>query len=302
MSYNIEDLKNELREWMRKESPLTTYYKSLKCEGADQSGASDADKAKVEQPAFSQEELDELPTDVKARLTKLLDDNKTTKATAAELETKRQQTETFARSQQSRADRLEGVVKSHNLPIDGQSVVQQTPEQAAINSRYERLKAGGMEDKAAMAYAKMLADEAKQQREEILSTLGPLVGSVGSMQADRVLSDAKNGYQQVFANVELSQQIHQNVENLKKAGTPVTKETVDHLVSMAWGSHILKNPEAMKQQQTQIPQFGSTFSGGGHYTPPISQQNQAPTATQPETVSIISALSAELNRGLPKRK
>lgn len=298
------ELNEELREWLRPISPLTAFAKSLKNEGESGSPQTDPSKeVKVDSDLLAGLDLDELPTDVKERITKLKDAYEDTFKKNTELEDRRKQSEEFGRKQQSEAMQAKAVIRAHNL--DGQPAVQQSPEQQAIQSRFERLKAGGMEDKAAMAYAKMLADEAKQQRDEILSSLGPLVGSVGSMQADRVLSDAKQGYQQVFANNELSQQIHQNVGNLVKSGTPVTKETVDHLVSMAWGSHILKNPDALKtqMQQQQIPNFGNNpFNGGGGYVPPQQNGNQGPQATQNETVTIMNAVTAELRREVDAKK
>lgn len=295
----MKELNEELREWLRPISPLTAFAKSLKNEGESGSPTDPSKEVKVDSDPLAGLDLDELPTDVKERITKLKDAYEDTFKKNTELEDRRKQSEEFGRKQQSEAMQAKAVIRAHNL--DGQPAVQQSPEQQAIQSRFERLKADGMDEKNATIYAKLFAAEAKQQREEIFATLGPLVGSVGSMQADRVLSDAKQGYQQVFANNELSQQIYQNVGNLVKSGTPVTKETVDHLVSMAWGSHILKNPDALKSQmqhtQTGLPNFGNNpFNSGGGYVPPQQGANQGPQATQNETVTIMSAVSAELMR------
>lgn len=306
------ELDKELREWLRPVSALTAFAKSIRGEGATEGKGADPnpDASKVEGNPLKDVDLTELPTDVRTRIESANKLIESATAKAAEIETKRQQTEQFARQQQSRADRAEAVVKSHNLPIDGSrpNQVSVDPLQEKIDAATQRFVAQGMEEKAAKAYGKMFAMEAIEQEKAILSRLGPLVGSVGSMQADQQLSSAKLEFSKQFAIPEVEKQVRENVANLVQNGRPVDKITVEHLVSMAFGNHMMKNPDAMKQQQQtsqqqQFHQFGGSMTTGVHVNNPNSNSdNKGPTATQPETVTIMNAVMAEMSRDLPKKK
>lgn len=304
------ELEKELREWLRPVSALTAFAKSVRGEGATEGKGADPnpDASKVADNPLKDVDLTELPTDVRTRIEEanlLIAKSQTEKQ---QLELKHQNTEKFAREQQSRADRAESIVKSHNLPVNGQQQQQVStdPLQSKIDAATNRFVAQGMDEKTAKVYGKMFAMEALEQEKEILGKLGGLVGTVGNMQADTHLSSAKSEFAGVFKIPELEKQIQDNVRNLVQNGRPVDKVTVDHLVSMAWGQYTLKNPDAMKlnqQQQQQIPQFGSGIGSGVHLNNPNpNPNNQTPTATQPETVQIMNAVVAEMNRGLPKKK
>lgn len=301
------ELEKELREWLRPVSALTAFAKSIRGEGATEGkGADPSDASKEVVDPFKDIDISELPADQKEKFTKAQEAFKLSSAKITELETKRQTTEKFAREQQSRADRAEGIVKSHNLPINGQQQqqVSNDPLQAKIDVRIKSLMADGMDEKNAGIYAKLFAKESDQQEREILARLGPLVGTVGNMQADTHLSVAKSEFAGVFKVPELAKQIQDNVANLVQNGRPVDKQTVDHLVSMAWGQYSLKNPDKMQQQQiSQIPQFGSQITTGAHVNNPnTNTAGDAPKATQHETVTIMNAIGAEFARDLPKKK
>jgi hypothetical protein len=307
----IKELEKELSDWLRPVSPLTAFYLKVRGETSEQKGATDktpASGTNGDDSPLKGIDRSELPSDIKAALEKadaLLASNKTEKEA---LEQRRVQAENFARTKQSEADKLKGIVQKHNLPIDGVPPVNphaNTPE-AGIESRKVRLMGQGMDEKTASAYAKILSDEATENEKALLSKLAPLVGSVGNMQADQHLSAAKIQYQNVFAVPEVAKAVQDNVTNLVQNGRPVDAATVKHLVSMAWGDYTLTNPDKVNKPNTQgIPQFGSSVSSGvmpNNTSNTQNNNNKEPMATQPETIAIMNSLKAEFDRDLKKGK
>lgn len=305
------EVREELRAWLRSVSPMTAFALNLRGEGpgATQQGA-DASKVATEQAQkvldhFEGIDLDELPENVRASITKAretITQQSTSVQTATE---KLAKTEQFARQQQSEADRLRTVVKRHNLDADSSKANSGNLADAKFKERVDRLVAQGLKPEAAEVYAKMLSDEAEVQRKEIISELGPLAGAVGGLQAQQVLSAAETVHEKFFAIPEVAKSVRDNVAIMVQNGNPVNDQTIQHLLSMAYGEYAMTNPTKTQASQ-EIPRIGGgggMGSGGGH----VGVANQpaivgAPRTTQPETVSIVNALNAHMRQGLTLKK
>lgn len=300
----INIIKEELRAWLRPISPLTAFAKSLRGEG-------EAAKPDVTPAQVFDFDFDELPTDIKEKIVaaKKSFEDQTTKLT--QTEQRRLQAEDFARKQQSDASKAKAKLASHNIPLDGPAQVQPNSEDAKFQARVDRLVKDGLAEPQAKAYAKMLADEAKQQEAELLQRFAPLVHNVGGLQAQAALQNAANAFPHVFAIPELAKEINEAATYMLQAGNVPTPAAVQNLVEMAWGKHVLTNPDALKdtnkgnlEMNQPVPNFRSTMSQGSH-TPPTRKEGdapQAPRATQPETMAIMASVNAELRRGLPTKK
>lgn len=302
----MKTIKDELREWMRPVSALTAFAKNVRNE---QGGVTDdpSKAAKVEYlDPLADMDLDELPADQQAKLKKLQTDHRAQYDKNVELEGRRQKAEEFARGQQSRADKLAGIVHRHNLPVDGVAPTNQPNSADTKIAQFEAMFVkDGLAPEQAKAYAKMFASASAVERDSIMRELGPLVGSVGSIQAQQVLNMAKGEFKQVFSVPALAKQIDDNVALLVQQGNVVDEKTVNHLISMAWGQYSLVDPEGAKKatdvnQQQQVPQLRNGLPTGGQH---VSRANLpvdgSPVMTQPETATIMSNIGKFMNADLP---
>lgn len=309
-------LVEELRQWMRPMSSLTAFAKSLN--NVEGGGSQILDPSKTTQNPndpnpqatvdhFEGIDLDELPDSVRERVEKARGEISSLQKSAVASEERRVQAEQFARRQQSEADKLRNVVQRHNLDPNASPHTPSNPADTKHAARVERLTKQGLKPEAAEVYAKMLGEESAAMEAEILGKLGPLAGSVGNIQANQALSEVESEKAAYFAIPEVAKAVRDNVDILIKQGSSVNKSTVEHLLTMGYGNHLMQGGKpAGAQAQIQVPNLGGgggMGGGGGH----VSQANQptsngAPVATQPETVSIINALNQHMKSGLVSQK
>jgi hypothetical protein len=278
---------------------MTAFAKSLKNEGASDSKPA----SQQTQPTDPYEgiDLDELPDNVRAAISKARGEFTTLQTKATEAETKASKAEHFARQQQSEKDRLAKVVKNHNLPTDNNPPLQSNDRQAVLAAQFEK---DGLKPEAALAYAKMFITSNEMLRNDILRDITPLAASVGNLQADTLLASVQVEKAQVFQIPEVKQMVTDNLAALVSQGSVISKETIEHLTQMAYGAYAMSNPTKPlpNQQPQQIPNFSQNMTSGN--LPNNTQRNQSgtPTATQAETVSIMAALNGHLRHGLPPKK
>jgi len=296
------EIKAELSAWMRSVSPMTAYLQSCRME---EKGASAAAQASGKQPddsptdPYAGIDLDELPDNVRAAIQKSRGEFTTLQTQVKEAATKADKAEHFARNVQSRADKLERVVKTHNLPVDGNPTAPSDP-QAVLEADFIK---NGLKPEAATVYAKMFVDSEKRVESRILGQLGPLAASVGDLRADSLLANAQGSKPQVFAIPEVAKSVRENLSVLVQQGAAISDATIEHLTQMAYGAYAMNNPvKPAAPMQQVLPSFGNTMQSGvlpNHTQPPA---NGAPQATQAETVAIMNQIGVHLRHGLPPKK
>lgn len=290
----IRTIKEELREFLRDESPLTAFARGCKNEGAGDAAASTGKENAL--AALTEADLDELPESMREVIKKARGEFTTLQTTATETETRRVKAEKFAREQQSRADQLDGVVRKHNLG-DAPPSVAVDPQEKEIFDRFIR---DGLPEVQAKAYTKMFVGNNEIFRKSFLAELGPLASTVGSIQADQVLSATILEHSNLFAIPEVSKSVRDNVAILVQQGNPVTPETVKHLTSMAYGTYMMQPGAKPAVKQGEVPTFGSAMSNGS-VVAPRKTSDGSPIAREPETLGIISALNGFMRQGLPSK-
>ena len=250
---------------------------------------------------FAGIDMDEIPDDVRTKLEAVKTTVNQTLTEKQQLEQRRIEAENFARQQQSRADRALSALQRHNLSVDGPTQPNQSQSQEQIIA--SNLVKDGLKPEIAAGYAKMLAQSNSLNREGILGDIQPLAQTVAQLQANQLLSGAKSQFANVFAIEPVAKAIEDNVNLLLSEGKVVNQATINHLVEMSYGKHVMQNPHAMTPSNSmQVPNFGGGSVTTGGYTKPTATANGAPQATQPETISIMNAITAELNRGIPTKK
>lgn len=299
----MKTLEQELRDWMRPVSPLTAFYLGCRNEGEDARAAA----TKVYVDPTEGIDLDELPKELREKLENLKTSTRAQFDENAQLEERRKKAEEFARQQQSRADRLDSIVRKHNLGDATPPPGGGNPNAAKVAELEQRLKADGLNEQQASAYAKMLSTANDLERQRIYSELQPLFAEVQSLRAGNFLANARSQYPQVFAIPELAKHIVDNVAVLTGKGQPIDNNTIDHLVQMAWGQYALKNPDKIGKKPEddplngQIPNLGGGHLGnGGHVNNPGARKDgEAPRATQADTVRIMQGLNTYFEQDLP---
>lgn len=279
-------------------SPLTTFVKSLRMEGGvASSGASNEEVV----DHFKDIPLDELPQGIREKVEAARNSFGTLQKTATEASEKLKASQEFAKTNQSRADKLEAIVRKHNL--GDAPVAAPNTDEARILARAARFEKQGIKPDVALAYAKMHESEFQHDRQEILAGLNPLATNVGNLQANQVLSEVQGEHATFFAIPEIKTSVEQSVETLVKNGRAVNKETVETLLNMAYGKFAMANPEKLpKKGDDTIPNLsGKSMSGGGHVNNPGRKDGDAPRASQPETPHIMSAIDGFMKQGMPKK-
>lgn len=273
-------------------TPMVDFFRSLRMEATAQPPAS---SETVIDP-FDAIDFDELDDTLKANLQKIQAEFVKTQTAATELEGKRAAAENFAREQQARADRLQQQAGPKKESNGG--VVTFAAEME------EKLIADGLKPEQAKIYAKMFATSAEAHETRLLQKLGPLIGTVGDLQADTHLQAARRESPDVFGVDEINKAVTEGVQSLVTAGRAVIPETVQHLRDMAVGAYVVKHGKVPSKtpttepvnQQSSIRQVRSSTIGGGNGGFVASQNNNgvdpnAPVATQPETASIMANLT-----------
>lgn len=300
----ITEIEKELREWLRPMSPLTAFAKSIRNEGA----AVDPNAPKSLSDMFDAD-WDELPTNLKEKLGGIKTKITELETSAKTTEQRRLQAEDFARKQQSDASKAKARLAAHNIPLDGAQSVAVSGD-AKFQARVDKFVKEGMAEPQAKAYAKMLDDEAKTQREEILKEIGPMAAQVGHLQATSALLEARSKFPEVFAIPALDKEITDAANYMLSQGNVPDANAIKSLVQMSWGKAIMDDPTLLKEkkgadlnQHDTIPRMSRTINTGGRQQQSDSVTDpKAPVATQPETSQIMGNLVAELRRGLPEKK
>lgn len=296
------ELEAELRAWNREVSPLAAYAKTLRMEApvvANSGPSQTEDQAAAIVDHFKDIDLDELPDNVRSAITNAKATLGTLQTTVTTAETRRTKAEEFARSKQSEADKLRGVVQRHNL--DPNAAPKSTDLSDAKHlARVERLTKQGLKPEAAEIYATMFAEEAKATEAEILGRLGPMANAVGGLEATHALNAAEATHANLFAVPEIGKSVRDNVAVLVSQGQSVNDQTINHLLSMAYGSHLMAGNKPISEQK--IPNLNGAGIGSGSHANNLSRQpSGAPNATQPETLSIVSAITKFMGEGLKKK-
>ena len=308
-----ESEKSELASWLREESPLVTFSRSLRCEGSTPGSSEDANKG-GDKPVSLLEgiDLEELPDEVREALLERDKSFAILQADKTRLETEKQRVEELARNHQSRADRLHEVAKRHNLLEEpGRQQKQDDPHATLVQTYKERFIADGMKPEAAEAYAKMFAmsTQVTEQnlKQQLAGIVSPLIQTVGDLTADKLLAQASSGAHDpngLFEIPEVAQEVNEHVANMVRTGSNVSLEIIQSLAKMAYGEYVLKNPDKPKAQSMKMA-TRQTYPGAGNAPKPpqyTRQQGEAPVAANSETAAAIAAVTGHFNRGLTPKK
>lgn len=283
------ELEQELRAWLQPVSPLVTFAKSLKNEvgsGDPKENSSKTDKG----PANPWEgiDFDELPDDLKKKLEGAKSDYDAKAKAENELKTKLDGASKFAREQQARADRLDGVLKHHNIGASGDA-----PKGKPASGEERMVKMlldDGLPEAQAKAYGKMLAKAGDAQREQLYQELGPLLGTVGNIQADQFLRQAKEADPDSFAIPEIEAEVTKHIKAFIANGTPIQLNTIENLRDMAVGKLARTNPEKFTKKEeprTQLPTMRSSLRNGITSPTPRTADGKPPTPQDPETAKAV---------------
>lgn len=273
-------------------------------DGSSSSGKSDA-QAIVDH--FKGIDLDELPQNVRDAVTKAQSELGTLQKSVSETSAKLGETVNFARLQQSRADKLDAVVRKHALPVDANGVPTTqvnapVGDEAQIKERADRFEKQGLKADAAMAYARMFHEESKVSREALLKEFSPLVANVGNLQANTALSAVESRNSTFFAIPDVKNFVYNAVSESVKNGRPVNEDTVSRLLEMGYGQFSMKNPDKIVKNGEQIPNLGGGNMNGGSVRNDPNRQggdNKAPVAKEPETIAIMNKVTADWKKDLP---
>lgn len=265
------------------------------------SGSSGKEEALDALTAIGDDDLADLPQNVRDAITKAKGDFTTLQTTAKEAEARRIKTEEFARAQQGRADKLDAVVRKHHLPVDG---APEKPAKSSLSDEiYERFVADGLPPEQAKVYTKMFTAAGDIQEQQILAKLGPLAGSVSTMQAEGHLQNGRLQHAKLFAIPEVAKEVQDNVAFMVSQGSVVNQATIDNLVMMSFGKYSANaTPDQLKKiQQTDVPNFGNHTMGNGGVPNLPAKTSGAPVARNQETINAMAGISQHLNFGIPKK-
>lgn len=302
----------ELNEWLRRESPLVEYSRTIRNEGPSAAqGSPEGDAGSADADPFANIDFDELPDNIRENLTKIKGEFGKYQTDLKELTEKTAKIEHYARQQQSRADKLQQTVQRHNLNPDAPAP-QADPNDPTSSPAYAKylahFKSMQLPDEQAAAMAKMFIGASKIQQEEMENRFGtalrPLVNSVGNLHADRVLETAIAQDQTgVMAIPEILNGVRDAIAVVVQNGNPVTPEIIQQLTNMQYGQYIRSNPgriaapvgtPAGNPGYMQVPTFNPLAATGGHYVPANLPQPTGPVAANAETAAAASKAAQAL--------
>lgn len=306
-----ESEKEELRQWCRSESALTTFARSLRMEDkAPSAEPKEGESSVTEDPdLLAGIDLDSLPTEAREALIARNEQFKSIKTKATEAESKIEKITEQARSHQARADRFHGKLKEHNL-LDAPSQQSQTSakEAALETAMLQKLVAGGMPLAQAQSMAKVFSTVAPDliaaAKDETLQSVGGLAASVGNMQADHAL-EIVAARDETLSIPEVRAGVVEQIKFLTSQGNIVDTETIQTLTNMQYGIYCKTNPEGVVPTKPTATVNIHTRGSRGSLNQPtkrVSQDNSAPVAANPETAAAASAVVALMVKSLPKKK
>ena len=314
----MSTINQELEEWMRSESPLVEYSKTIKNEGpsaqSQGSGEGDDNAAGSEADPFAGIDFDELPDNIRETLTKAKGEFGKYQTSIKELTDKQAKIEHYARQQQSRADKLQQTVQRHNLNPDDPTP-KADPNDPSSDPNYAKyvahFKSMQLPDEQAAAMAKMFIGASKIQREEMEQRFGnalrPFVATVGNMHADRMLQSAiAQDTEGVLSIPEIQEGVRESLAVVVQNGNEVTPEVIQQLTNMQYGTYMRSNPGRRQTQAREpfiAPSFNPLASTGGHYVPQNLPKPQGPVAANAETAVAANHAANALRAliGKPKK-
>lgn len=327
MSILKDSIAVELAQWNKTESPLVSFARSLRNEGASHSSSGTGNEGNPsgntngdgDGPAdpFAGINLDELEPQVRDQVVAAQAQFALLQTEAQKAQTEMQNQANLARQHQSRADQMHHKLKAHNLLDGAAPASQEDQEETELKDAF--MREHGMDAKTAGTWAKMMktANTVSQRRtvESVTHTLSPLVQTVGSMHADRIFAQAQtanadpNGLLQI---PEIYEQVHQGMQVMVQNGQPVSIAAVQSLAHMAYGEMALQNPGILQNSNNQQPVVynnanvrgssrGLPSPSGGAMRPRLNQQQQngdgAPVARDQDTARAAAATVAHMLRG-----
>lgn len=310
--------KTELESFCRRESPLTTYVRSLQMNLAV-AKAGDVDPKESEGddvPSLLKGlDLDTLPEEVRKALEAKEVEFKSIYTEKQKVEVAKTEADKKATHFQSLADKRHETLRKHNLHEEGKQQVQKTQEESLVEELAKDFQLQGMKPDAALAYAKMFGGASTKIVERAANTVTervmPLAQTVSTMQANSVLEAAgsndndPNGILQI---PEIRAEVEKQVGFFANQGTAIDVPFVQKLINMEYGAYIQKNPDAIQERQTQVIQQQPTRlntggGGGGSYRNSIPRQqvSSVPVARDAETAKAFQQTADILLKGI-KRK
>lgn len=308
---------NELKEWLRAESPLVSFARSIRGEGesanSDDASKADGTGGDNKEPQIKSLlegiDLDELPEEVAEALKQRDADFATLQNNKIESDKKQQELTEVARNHQSRADRLHEKLRQHNLLDDGK---QGQRANDPVEIYKQQFLKDGLKPELAEAYAKMFATAGNVTKDSIIKELTPVLGGlaqgVGDLSAERILQ-SEMLVNPALAIDEVNKEVRENVSALVQNGQPVSRETIQSLIKMAYGEIAMKNPEKLATLQVETPRQVTTstrmtYPGAGHVVSPPNNRrdNGTPTPANAETAAAIAATIGHFKRGTPSAK
>lgn len=313
--------KSELEAFCRRESPLTSYVRSLQMNLATAKGSGDMPNLQGTEgndapSLLTGLDLDTLPKEVREALEAKEVDFKSVYNEKKKFEEAKVEAEKRATHFQSLADKRHEKLRQHNLSEDGkQQQTQKTSEESLIEELTADFIKDGMKPEAAPAYAKMFAKAsgriAKTAADDVTTRVTPLAQTVSTMQAAQVLTQAESEQydpNQILQIPEIRAEVEKQIGFFANQGTVIDVPFVQKLVNMEYGAYVQKNPDAIQNQQQmqqQPPMRLNTGGGGGNYrnTNPPRQQvgNGAPIARDQDTARAFQQTADILLKGI-KRK
>lgn len=305
---------DSLNKFIRRESPLVEFARSIRNEGQP---AVDAEPEPFD--LLKGIDIDNLPSDVveklKAANSEFCNIAKSEKE-AKELAKKNEQT---ARDQQARADRNYEKLRQHNLvDVNGNPSSTNTndPEAQILQQLTDEFIKEGIDPKIAATHAKLQIKAQKVLEpnlfKKISQGLNPALETIGDMHAGRLLAEAqlpKNDPDGFFEIPEVANKVQESLDLLVKNGATITKETITNLVDMAHGSYLRTTPEdkRVKPKKEEGMRFSTSGTRSGVKGNPqnrsaILQNQGAPRAADAETQRAIDATVAQLKMGMNFKK
>lgn len=307
------EMKIALGNFVQRESPLTTFARSLRMELAEaKSDATSKESTEGKTPSMLDGiDLDTLPANVRAQLEAKDKEFNTIKTSVDKLTADKTKAEEIARSHQARADRNHQILKDHNLLEGGNpKSVADTQQDKVIQELTNELISEGLDPKIAAVQARVLAKVVPKAStiasQTVLSQVAPLGNAVNGMAAENAMNRAMlpdndpNGYLQMAG---IKEEVETQVRFLAGQGTAIDVPTINNLRAMALGNYAQKHGiEKLTEmrsnnlnQQQQTPTFGNSFGSGGYRASNTQRTNDGPpTAVNHETQQAAQATLAKL--------
>lgn len=315
-----ESEKDSLRNFMRVESPLTSYARSLRNDASSQAVESDVTKTGDDKTydLLAGADVDNLPQDFLDKIKKAQADLEKFQKDTKEHTTEKDKLTKQARDNQARADRNYELLRKHNL-VDSQGNASTTSttdanELAILQNLEAKLVAKGFSPEVAKAQATVQYEAFKVFQPETLKQVGtalsPALSTIGNLNTLQLLGEAKQSetLAPYFAITEIDKEVNESLAIMAQNGSTVTSDTIERLVDMAYGKYErTQTPEKKKETREAIVNFntkGTTVAGGGNNPNPPSFRvtGQVPVAANSDTATAMAATMERMTKGMNLKK